>query len=454
MINSTDAIVDFARTERALSDADALVRSLIDTVAVTLPGYDTDALEILMRWSARELAPGPAAVWGQGQTASVSRAALLNGTAAHALDFDDAVPSMPLHPSAVVWPTVLAWADANECDTAKVLRAADIGQAVFRAVGEALPMKAHYGRGWHATATVGRIAAVAALIHLADLDVPQARNALGIAATMAAGSIANFGTMTKPMHAGHAAQDAVIAVGLAQEGFTANASQLDHKLGYFALLGVADHPRENLPERLAYWYRGWIEDWTLKQYPSCYGTHRAIDAMLALREELDDPGSFERIEVTVQPTGLMPLIDHLPTTGLEGKFSLPYTMVRSLLDGRMTLDAFSDDRVNADGTTALLERVEVREASAPADRPEIDGQLYSQVVVTDANGNRIERTVTISRGDSRNPLTDAEVDAKFLACLGVAGWSTERATTLLTDLHALTDGGELQPVQATLNAKP
>ena len=115
---------------------------------------------------------------------------------------------------------------------------------------------------------------------------------------------------------------------------------------------------------------------------------------------------------------------------------------------------FSDDRVNADGTTALLERVEVREASAPADRPEIDGQLYSQVVVTDANGNRIERTVTISRGDSRNPLTDAEVDAKFLACLGVAGWSTERATTLLTDLHALTDGGELQPVQATLNAKP
>ena len=454
MTNSTDAIVDFARTERPLSDAAALVRSLIDTVAVTLPGFDTDALEILMRWSARELAPGSATVWGQSQTASASRAALLNGTAAHALDFDDAVPSMPLHPSAVIWPALLAWADTNLCDTPRVLRAADIGQAVFRAIGEALPMKTHYGRGWHATATVGRLAAVAALIHLADLDVQQSPHALGIAATMAAGSIANFGTMTKPMHAGQAAQDAIVAVGLAQEGFTANASQLDHRLGYFAILGIAEHPRDNLLERLDYWYTGWIEDWTLKQYPSCYGTHRAVDAMLDLRNDLDDPSSFERIEVTVHPTGLLPLIDHMPNTGLEGKFSLPYTMVRSLLDGRMTLDAFSDDRVNADGTTALLERVEVREASAPADRPEIDGQLYSQVVVTDANGNRIERTVTISRGDSRNPLTDAEVDAKFLACLGVAGWSTERATTLLTDLHALTDGGELQPVQATLNAKP
>lgn len=447
MSNSTDAIVEFARADRPLSDADALVRSLIDTVAVTLPGFDTDALEILMRWSARELAPGSATVWGQSLTASPSRAALLNGTAAHALDFDDAVPSMPLHPSAVIWPTLLAWADAYPCDTARLLRAADIGQAVFRAVGEALPMKEHYARGWHATATVGRLAAVAALIHLAELDEQQSRHALGIAATMAAGSIANFGTMTKPMHAGQAAQDAIVAVGLAQEGLTANASQLDHKLGYFAMVGVAAHPRENLAERLGYWYTGWVRDWTLKQYPSCYGTHRAVDAMLDLRGDVADPAAFDRIEVTVHPSGLMPLIDHLPTTGLEGKFSLPYTMVRSLLDGRLALDAFSDERVRADGTTSLLERVDVREAPAPADHPEIEGQLYSQVAVIGTDGTRIERTVTISRGDSRNPLTDDEVDAKFLACLEVAGWSSERSATLLGDLHALAHGGELQPVQ-------
>lgn len=450
MTNSTNAIVEFARSERPLSDADALVRSLIDTVAVTLPGFDTDALEILTRWSARELAPGSATVWGQGQTASASRAALLNGTAAHALDFDDAVPSMPLHPSAVIWPALLAWADVNPCDTARVLRAADIGQAVFRAIGEALPMKEHYARGWHATATVGRLAAVASLIHLAELDDQQSRHALGIAATMAAGSVANFGTMTKPMHAGQAAQDAIVAVGLAQEGFTANASQLDHPKGFFPLFGVAGHPRADLVERLAFWHRGWIEDWTLKQYPSCYGTHRAVDAMLDLRSDLDDPSGFERIEVVVHPSGLQPLITHLPTTGLEGKFSLPYTMLRSLVDGRLDLDAFTDERVSAAGNTGLLERVDVREASAPADHPELDGQLFSQVAVIDAKGNRLERTVTISRGDSRNPLTDAEVDAKFLACLEVAGWSSERSSSLLSDLHALARGGDLRPVQDAL----
>ena len=112
-----------------------------------------------------------------------------------------------------------------------------VGNAVDRALGEALPMDVHYGRGWHSTATVGRLAAVAALARLHGLDVAQTRQALGLVASMAGGSIANFGTGTKPLHAGLAARDAVSAVRAGARGLDANPAQLEHRLGFLAAFG-------------------------------------------------------------------------------------------------------------------------------------------------------------------------------------------------------------------------
>lgn len=454
MANSTDALVEYAlgRTDPAAEAP--IIRSLVDTVGVTLAGFDSDVIEALDRWGQTELAPGDAVVWGRAQTASPSRAALINGTAAHALDFDDAAPSMPMHPSAVVWPAVLAWTDVHETDTDAVLRAADIGQTVFRAIGEALPMKVHYARGWHSTATVGRLAATASLIHLAGLTTDQARSAVGIAATMAAGAVANFGTMTKPMHAGQAAQDAVVAVGMAKAGLTANPSQLDHPKGYFSLFGVAEHPRADLADRLRFWQDDWAQEWTLKRYPACYGTHRAVDAIIELHDEIGSSAAeFDQIEVRVHPSALEPLISHLPSTGLEGKFSMPYTMVRALTEGRLDLDAFTDERVNGDGVLAMMERVNVVTADAPSTRPDLAGAHFAEVAVTLPSGSRFERLVEISRGDARNPLTDAEVDAKFLACCAVAGWGSDEAGELLVRMRALPSGGTLASLRRSLQRR-
>lgn len=455
MPGSTDALVEYALGRTAAPQAHAVVRSLIDTVGVTLAGFDSDVLEALQRWSATEPTTGAALVWGQATTTSPGRAALLNGAAAHALDFDDAAPSMPMHPSAVIWPAVLAWSDAHDCETDAVLRAVDIGQAVFRAIGEALPMKDHYARGWHSTGTIGRIAATAALVHLAGLDAPAARSAFGIAATTAAGSQANFGTMTKPVHAGQAAQDAVFAVGMALAGLDAHPNQLDHSKGYFALFGVGDRDRSDLAERLAYWQTAWVDEWSLKRYPACYGTHRAVDALLELRADFDvRADDVVRIDVCVHPSGLDPLIDHLPTTALEGKFSLPYTMVRTLLDGRLDLDAFTDSEVNAPGVRDWMERVALSTASAPVGQPELEGQLFAQVAVELTNGERLQRTVTVTRGDARNPLDDRAIDDKFLACARAAGWSEGAAVNLLTAMHALGHGGAMTTLRNALRHDP
>src|SRR5690606_27852074 len=139
-------------------------------VGVALAGRHAPAVRAVGDWAAAEPSRGDAVVWGSPVRRGAGQAALLNGTAGHALDFDDACPTMPLHPGTVLWPAILAVAD-RRTDPDRVVRAVDVGNAVLRAIGEALPMAAHYERGWHATSTIGRLAAVAALAQLRGLDV-------------------------------------------------------------------------------------------------------------------------------------------------------------------------------------------------------------------------------------------------------------------------------------------
>jgi 2-methylcitrate dehydratase PrpD len=451
-VSSTDALVDFALTAPAPASGDATVRTLVDTVGVALPGFETDVLDVLMRWAARQPVPGGATVWGRADGASAARAALINGTAAHALDFDDAAPSMPMHPSAVLWPALLAWADVHGGDGTSLLRAFDVGQAAFRAIGESLPMDAHYPRGWHSTSTIGHIAATAALISLGGVDEDTARHALGIAATTASGSIANFGSMTKPLHAGLAAQDAVTAVELALAGLTANPEQLDHPKGYFALFGDRSRSRGDIGERLEWWRTEWTKDLSVKQYPSCYGTHRAVDAAIDARDDLGDAvQDFASIAITVHPSGLDPLISGQPTSGLEGKFSLPYTVVRALLDGRLGLDSFQDDDVTHPTTVELMSRVTVRTAPAPEDRPELESEPFTDITIIGRDGVVARRLVTLTLGDARRPLSDDQIDAKFLSCAGAAGWSEEASHALLAEIRRLPSSSDLTSLTRALH---
>lgn len=434
----TEIVARFACAVDVVTDVDraAATRSLIDTVGVALAARPEAAVRAVRAWADVEPAGGSAVVWGEAARRAPSQAALLNGTAGHALDFDDACPSMPLHPSTVLWPALLASVDELGGD--RLVEAVSVGNAVMRAVGEALPMDVHYGRGWHSTATVGRLAAVAALARLDSLDVDTTRHALGLVASMAGGSIANFGTGTKPLHAGLAARDAVTAVAMVRCGVDANPSQLEHRLGFLAGFGdPAPDVAATLGERLGHWRTAWVDDWSLKQYPACYGTHRAVDAARTVRSTLGDlrVQDVREIEVRVHPGSLRPLIDRLPTTGLEGKFSLPYTVVRALLDGELGLAAFTDEAVLDPTLTDLVGRVVVHGEATPPGRDDLTGTPYARLRVSLHDGREASELVLVARGDARNPLTDDEVDAKFLAALACGGQGPAQAAELLAALH-------------------
>ncbi len=439
----TEVVAAFAcAPARAEADTAAVISSLVDTVGVAVAGRTAEAVQAVRRWVGTEPAHGGAVVWGEGVRRAPSQAALLNGVAGHALDFDDACPSMPLHPSTVLWPALLADADVLT-DGARLIEAVHVGNAVNRALGEALPMDVHYGRGWHSTATVGRLAAVAALARLHRFDVAQTRQALGLVASMAGGSLANFGTGTKPLHAGLAARDAVSAVALVRCGLDANPAQLEHRLGFLAAFGEPQPDGvARVGDRLEHWYAAWSQDWSLKRYPSCYGTHRAVDAALEVRAELGAPaaGEYDTVEVLSHPGSLRPLITHAPRTGLEGKFSLPHTVATALLTGRLGLEAFTDEAVAEPATVALAGRVEVVAHPDPPGRPDLADERYARVRATLRDGRSAERLVLLTRGDARNPLSDAEVDEKFLLAVTAGGWSPTGARHLLDRLRTALTG--------------
>lgn len=441
---ATEVLAEFA-VSGVLAAADrteAVTRALIDTVAVSLGASGEEGERILREWALRESPSGPCTVWTSGETTTPSIAALVNGTAAHLLDYDDISPSMPLHPAAVLMPALVAVAEARGATTARFVQAYEVGSAVFRAVADVLPQHVHYARGWHSTSTVGRLAAVAALARLMASDVGVVRNALGIVASLAAGSRPNFGTMTKPFHAGAAARDAVMALELAEAGFTGNPDELDAPGGFLERYGDAEvapvgSAAQALGERLEYWADAWPGDAGLKRYPSCYGTHRSIDALLELRRTAPDAGQLPTsITATVHPRGTRALRPGLPATGTQGKFSLEYTLAVAWLRGDVTLDDFTDETFNDPQAQALLRTVTISESAVPPHGPAEFSTGYSVVELTFADGSTRAARTEVTHGTATDPLTDAELRGKFIDCCAAGGYDVDVANRVIAAITA------------------
>jgi 2-methylcitrate dehydratase PrpD len=318
------------------------------------------------------------------------------------------------------------------------------------AVAAGLPIRPHYARGWHSTATVGVLAATAGVCRLLGSSVEATRHALGIAASMASGSRQNFGTMTKPLHPGLAGWSAVMAGRLAEAGYTADPSQLEADLGFFALYG-SEPPLAAVHDRLA---RPWAlleHGVSVKKYPCCYNTHRLADAALALSARLQGgTADVDAIRVTVEPGGLQPLIRHRPVTGLEGKFSGEYVVAAGLLDGRLSLETFTDPAVLRPEAQALLRKVGLAEAEVPPLGDPAWKQAYAVVEVED-RGEPLRERVDVPRGDARQPLTRAEIEAKFRDCVAHAGAGWD-AGALLAELTSLAQRDHLAGFEALVEA--
>src|SRR5438132_9987942 len=280
-------------------------------------------------------------VVGASLRTSPTWAALCNGAAGHAHDFDDTNFALLGHPSVPLLATAFACAEAGMADGAAVTLAYLIGLEVSAALGLA-SNPGRYTRGWHATATLGTIGCTAAAARLQGLGLAQTTHALGIAASLASGLKENFGSMTKPYHAGHAALNAVTATSLARAGMTASPSALEGSQG-FAAAFTGEKLAPGAFDELGREWQIVRSGIAVKPYPSCALTHSAIDALIALRAAHGvTAAQVEDVEVGVNHVVPEVLRYPTPSNGLERKFSMPYCAAAALGRGHVGIEDFED----------------------------------------------------------------------------------------------------------------
>ena len=398
---------------------------ILDCVGCALAGSREPLADILCDFL-RETDGVPAAtVVGRGMKASLPGAALANGAMAHALDYDDITRGIKGHPSVVLLPPALALGEHLDAPGRDVLLAYMVGFEVASAVGGAMSVAYGDDLGWHPTGPLGAIGAAAVAARLLGLDEERTAMALSLAASQASGLRENFGTMTKPFHAGHAARGGVVAALLVQRGFTASATGLEG--GYDAgriLAGLGKH--------LALCSPG-IE---VKKYPCCGSTHQALDALFALlREAPVDPAQVEEVEVVVDFDPPRSLIHQDPHTALQGKFSMQYCVAAALVDGRIGLGTFTDAMVERPPVRALIPRVRMRRTPGYEGQPSWV-EASTEVRVRLKDGQVRQRRVHRDTSGPLRGVTGEDLRAKFLDCAARA-LEPPAAQDALRDLERL-----------------
>lgn len=418
---------------------DAARSAIIDTVAVILAGAAEPVTRIVAAAVAEEGASPVADRLGARLRTSMEGAAFVNGVSGHALDYDDVNRSAIGHPSVVVLPAALAAAQGAGASGRALLEAYVLGVEVMAKLGRAMGT-AHYRTGWHATSTLGTLGAAMAAGKVFRLEPEALRHALAIAVSEASGSRQNFGTMTKPFHPGHAARCGVLAARLARKGMTGDTAILEAPLGYFAIFSYGEARIDGVAERLGNPYDVVTPGMNVKRYPCCYATHRAADAVLDLTRQHElRAGDVESAEVVVPPGGLAAVTRDRPQTGLEGKFSLPYVVAAAILDGRVTLETFTDEMVRRPEAQALLRTVRpVEDPSIPVEFNAIE-EGHVVVRIRRRGGPVLERRVDYPRGAPQNPLSRNELYDKFRDCARqvLPREQGERALALLASLEEL-----------------
>jgi 2-methylcitrate dehydratase PrpD len=416
---------------------------ILDTVGVTLAGAKEDTTAVVaraLRWTAGQ---GAALIFGGSERVDALSAALINGTASHALDFDDCSNTLGGHPSAPILPAL--WTLATGISGKAFIAAYAAGFETECKLARAVNFH-HYDKGWHPTATLGTFGAAAACAHLLRLSPDKIATALALAASMASGIKANFGTMTKPFHVGHAARNGLFAALLAEEGMTANHGALEHEQGFFAVFnGAGNFAADRI---LAEWAKPFDlaePGIAFKRHPCCGSTHPAADAMLHLRQaHALTPECIERIESWTHPRRLAHTNRPDPQSGLDGKFSIQYVLARALMHGIVSLGHFSDDAVRDGAARALTAKVNAQ-PDAGLGRA-ADDHFYARVRVATTTGEAFEHVVEAALGrDHDHPLPAGTLEAKFRDCARrvLDPHATEAVLRLCTSLDKLADVGDV-----------
>jgi 2-methylcitrate dehydratase PrpD len=418
----------------------AASRAVLDTLGVTLAGASEPAARIVQRVVADKTA-GRCTVIGSAMHAGAADAALANGTAAHALDFDDMCFVSLAHPSAPLVSAALAAAEIAGASGRALLDAYIVGFEVEGRLGRAMNPR-HYARGWHCTSTLGTIGAAAAAARVLGLDAAATAHALSIAASEASGLKENFGTMVKPLHAGLAARNGVLAAQLAQAGMTASCDAFHGAQGFLAAMD-AEHDPAMLGELIADLGTRWEilqTGITVKLYPCCAATHPMLDVLLDLKRRDRFTGAdVEAIEIGVDPITPTVLIHDRPDTGLQAKFSMPFCAAAAAVHGRVGIDTFDDSRLNEPAIVEVRKRVTMR--IDPALDPSAPPLTQARVCVTLRDGRMLTASANGARGYPDRPASDDELGTKFLSCAAraLSGSQAEQALTALRGLDRVRD---------------
>ncbi len=391
------------------------ISAIVDTVGVTLAGAAEPVIGILKRTLVGDGSAPEALVFGHAARTSTLNAALINGTAAHAVDYDDMASAMGGHPSVPIVPVVMALGERLGASGRDVLDAYVVGFEAECRIGRAV-LPDHYAKGWHPTSTLGVFGAAAAASRMLGLDEQQTTMALALCCSSAAGVKANFGTMTKPFHVGHCARDGLMAAMLARNGFTGSPTALEHKQGFFS---VYDGLANVFPDRLIPADGDPLEierdEIGLKQFPCCGSTHPAILATMdAVTRHGISANDVTRIFIRTHP-GRLPHTDNpWPTSSLGAKFSIQYAAVRALIDGAPKLAHFEGDAFREPDVVRLLA---VTTAEAFRGQEDCHDPFEAEVTLNVAGRGDFMGRVTGAMGRGPlAPMSKVEMWQKFSDC--------------------------------------
>lgn len=402
--------------------------AVLDILGCMLAGAGEPAAETVRRTVAG-WGEGACTLVGTERRAAAPWAALANGAAAHALDFDDYEEPGATHPSAVLVPALLALGEERRASGRDLLDAYIAGLEVIVRLGEAVNLS-HYHRGWHATATLGALGAAAAGARLLKLDARGAGHALGLATSMAAGFKNQFGTMAKPLHAGLAAKAGVLAAALAAEGMTASGEGLD---GEWSVLSLMAGPEAEGFERclrdlgnpLAIEAYGLV----IKPYPCCGYIHGTLDGVLDLRRAgALKTGDIAGVTARIPARNAEILAYPRPRDPMQARFSLQYCAAVAALTGAVTPADFTAEAVARPERRAWLANVTLETHPVHDRSSDLAHREPDEVTLRLTDGGERRIVATLLRGTPARPLSMAEMSQKFRSCAqGVLSAEAARA---------------------------
>jgi 2-methylcitrate dehydratase PrpD len=425
-------------------------RSALDCIGASLAGISEPVSQTVTSYVSKLGGAPQASVYGAGVKVAVADAALANGSIAHALDYDDCGVKIG-HPSVLVLPAVLSLGEHLGASGRDLLAAYIVGLEVEGKLALHADFKLMQARLNHQT-WYGSIGAAAACAKLLKLDVAKTRMALGIAANFACGLSANHGSMAGAMAAGNACRNGIIAALMAQEGITANANIIEAKNGFYdTLVGPGHYDAERMADGLGKPFYIESPGISLKMYPSCYHTHRALDGVFQLINEhrLDDK-NIAAVDVGTSERALRVLAFSEPATPYQAKFSMPHCIAAAVVDHEVTLETFTDHKLNDRNIVAARKKVQLSFPNVPiwpglADVGPDTEFVGNPVTIKTTDGRSLSARVDIPRGDASLPLSDDELLRKYRDCAHAqfSQENIERSVGLVRDLETVEDVGTL-----------